>query len=248
MDRASEHSHQSSREERKIFHRGGGRWSRDCPERARRARDESTMFPPHSAGIVFAEIRGESAVLRFMDNSEMDGASDSLVDPDDAELMYRVLKSIAVGYGILGPDATGLCASFDSLEKDGLLFKSCIKLRILLEHEMQVTPGSSSVFRFGGLRQVGLSEVAVLVVNEPLGCRHLNFRAILGEHNDTPPLLGMDFDWELKGGVIVEYKNSLIMFHDDPQRAWKLSQGPRRLQLMPLLGQLAEEVTPRVLV
>ena len=35
--------------------------------------------------------------MRLMDNSEMDGASDFLTDPDDADLMYRFVKSRGSG-------------------------------------------------------------------------------------------------------------------------------------------------------
>ena len=59
--------------------------------------------------------------------------------------------------------------------------------RTLKDHEMQDTLGSNSISRFGhGLKQAGLSGLAALVMNEPHGCRPLNFTAILGEYTDTP--------------------------------------------------------------
>ena len=155
-----------------------------------------------------------------MDNSEIDGALDSPTDPDDADLTYRVFNSTAVGYGIMDPGVTRICASVDSLEKDWLAPQQVQQLGTLLKHEMQETPGSISVFRFGGyIQQAGLSEVVVPVVNEPLGCQHLNVTAIPGEHNCTPPLLGMDIHREMKGGLIIDCKNGSIMFYDGPQRS-----------------------------
>ena len=46
----------------------------------------------------------------------------------------------------------------------------------------------------------------------------------------------LTFFRNMKGGVIIDYKNSRIMFHDVPQRAWKLPKGSKGLQLIPLLG------------
>ena len=92
------------------------------------------------------------------------------------------------------------------------------------------------------IQKAGVSEVAVPLMNEPLGCQQLNFILIPAEHND-PPLLGLDFHRKMDGGVFIDYRNSMVIFHDDPQRACKLPRGPRRLQRIPLLEQPLEEVT-----
>ena len=49
----------------------------------------------------------------------------------------------------------------------------------------------------------------------------------------------------MKRSVVVGYKNNAIMLHDDePNRAWRLHRGLRGLQMMPLLGQSMEELSP----
>ena len=77
------------------------------------------------------------------------------------------------------------------------------------------------------IQKAGVSEVAVPLMNEPLGCQQLNF----------------NFHRKMDGGVFIDYRNSMVIFHDDPQRACKLPRGPRRLQRIPLLEQPLEEVT-----
>ena len=71
----------------------------------------------HSAGLVFQEARGESAVLRLMDHSSLDGSAGVSSDGDVAEPTYRALwQSTSVGHGNLDPGATRTHASVDSLE------------------------------------------------------------------------------------------------------------------------------------
>lgn len=64
-----------------------------------------------------------------------------------------------------------------------------LSMKLLTCPEMTVTPCPKSVFRFGdGHQHSGLSEEAVSVMNEPLGCRQL---------------LGMDSHRKIKEGVII---------------------------------------------
>ena len=81
-------------------------------------------------------------------------------------------------------------------------------------------------------------------MREPLGRQQLTFTSIFGEDDDTPPMWTMEFRRKTKGGVIIGCKYSLIVFRDDLQRAWRFPQGPRRLQIIPSIGQPLEEVTP----
>ena len=98
---------------------------------------------------------------RLMDHSSLDGSFGVSSDCDVAEPTYRALwQSTSVCHGILDPGATRTYASVDSLERYWLALTQASK-----DHEMQVTPGSHSVFRFGD----GLSEVVVLLMREPLG-------------------------------------------------------------------------------
>ena len=48
-------------------------------------------------------------------------------------------------------------------------------------------------------------DVFVPMMNEPLGCQLVNFTSIVGEYNDNPPLLAMDFHWMMKGGVFIDF-------------------------------------------
>ena len=143
----------------------------------------------------------------------MYGDSDSHADLDDDDLTYRVLKTLQLAMDSWLIEFVQVSTVWSN---SGLLFKKCkyVEPCWSMRHEMQVTLGSNGVIRFGdGLQQAGLSEVDVLVVDEPLGCRRLNFTAIPGEHNDAPPLLGTDFHRGMKGGVIIASS------HDDLQRA-----------------------------
>ena len=102
--------------------------------------------------------------------------------------------------------------------------------------------GSHNVLVFGGgLQKAAWGEVFVPVMNEPLGCQQVNFTSIFGEYNDTPPLLAMDFHRMMKGGVVIDHKHSLILFHDEPRRAGSFPQGPCGLQMISLTGHPLQE-------